>query len=132
MFQIYLMDIHIWYTLLSAIIGGVMGARSRLGEVFISSQLQQIFSLHMLISCSFVCTTYSMHIDTVIVCFMVIRGKCLKILWNNILYSPILLLLFTSPIYIFIYLSLHSFIFLLISLHYSCHVLEHICISCSS
>ncbi|KAK9926738.1 hypothetical protein M0R45_023951 [Rubus argutus] len=29
---IYLMDIHIWYTLLSAIIGGVMGARSRLGE----------------------------------------------------------------------------------------------------
>ncbi|BFG32377.1 hypothetical protein CerSpe_186510 [Prunus speciosa] len=30
---IYLMDIHIWYTLLSAIIGGVMGARSRLGEI---------------------------------------------------------------------------------------------------
>lgn len=31
--QIYLMDIHIWYTLLSAIVGGVMGARGRLGEV---------------------------------------------------------------------------------------------------
>lgn len=31
--QIYLMDIHIWYTLLSAICGAVMGARARLGEV---------------------------------------------------------------------------------------------------
>lgn len=31
--QIYLMDIHIWYTLLSAIYGAVMGARARLGEV---------------------------------------------------------------------------------------------------
>ncbi|KAL9235580.1 hypothetical protein vseg_010326 [Gypsophila vaccaria] len=30
---IYLMDIHIWYTLLSALLGGVMGARSRLGEI---------------------------------------------------------------------------------------------------
>lgn len=30
---IYLMDIHIWYTLLSAIVGGVMGARGRLGEI---------------------------------------------------------------------------------------------------
>ncbi|XP_062116060.1 callose synthase 10 isoform X2 [Humulus lupulus] len=30
---IYLMDIHIWYTLLSAVIGGVMGARARLGEI---------------------------------------------------------------------------------------------------
>ncbi|KAL5750690.1 hypothetical protein ACOSP7_025293 [Xanthoceras sorbifolium] len=30
---IYLMDLHIWYTLLSAIIGGVMGARGRLGEI---------------------------------------------------------------------------------------------------
>lgn len=30
---IYLMDIHIWYTILSAIIGGVMGARARLGEI---------------------------------------------------------------------------------------------------
>ncbi|KAK9734060.1 hypothetical protein RND81_04G111900 [Saponaria officinalis] len=30
---IYLMDIHIWYTLLSALIGGVMGARSKLGEI---------------------------------------------------------------------------------------------------
>ncbi|WVZ58008.1 hypothetical protein U9M48_008324 [Paspalum notatum var. saurae] len=29
---IYLMDIHIWYTLLSALVGGVMGARDRLGE----------------------------------------------------------------------------------------------------
>lgn len=28
------MDIHIWYTVLSAIVGGVMGARARLGEVF--------------------------------------------------------------------------------------------------
>ncbi|XP_076901976.1 callose synthase 10-like [Bidens hawaiensis] len=31
--SIYIMDIHIWYTLLSAIIGGVMGARARLGEI---------------------------------------------------------------------------------------------------
>ncbi|XP_022769983.1 callose synthase 10 isoform X3 [Durio zibethinus] len=30
---IYVMDIHIWYTVLSAIIGGVMGARARLGEI---------------------------------------------------------------------------------------------------
>ncbi|KAL2242955.1 UNVERIFIED_CONTAM: Callose synthase 10 [Sesamum indicum] len=30
---IYLMDIHIWYTLLSAIYGAVMGARARLGEI---------------------------------------------------------------------------------------------------
>ncbi|CAI9112991.1 OLC1v1013507C1 [Oldenlandia corymbosa var. corymbosa] len=30
---IYLMDIHIWYTLLSAIVGAVMGARARLGEI---------------------------------------------------------------------------------------------------
>ncbi|KAA8540725.1 hypothetical protein F0562_024356 [Nyssa sinensis] len=30
---IYLMDIHIWYTILSAIVGGVMGARARLGEI---------------------------------------------------------------------------------------------------
>ncbi|KAI5664996.1 hypothetical protein M9H77_24319 [Catharanthus roseus] len=30
---IYLMDIHIWYTLLSAIVGAVMGARLRLGEI---------------------------------------------------------------------------------------------------
>jgi hypothetical protein len=28
------MDIHIWYTLLSALVGGVMGARDRLGEVY--------------------------------------------------------------------------------------------------
>ncbi|VFQ97396.1 unnamed protein product [Cuscuta campestris] len=30
---IYIMDIHIWYTLLSAIVGGIMGARARLGEI---------------------------------------------------------------------------------------------------
>ncbi|KAK9726727.1 hypothetical protein RND81_05G233500 [Saponaria officinalis] len=30
---IYIMDIHIWYTLLSALVGGVMGARDRLGEI---------------------------------------------------------------------------------------------------
>lgn len=30
------MDILIWYTLLSAIVGGVKGARARLGEVLIS------------------------------------------------------------------------------------------------
>ncbi|KAK9278786.1 hypothetical protein L1049_028364 [Liquidambar formosana] len=30
---IYLMDIHIWYTILSAIVGGVMGAQARLGEI---------------------------------------------------------------------------------------------------
>lgn len=28
------MDIHIWYTVLSAIVGGVLGARGRLGEVY--------------------------------------------------------------------------------------------------
>ena len=32
--QIYLMDIHIWYTIMSAVVGGVMGARARLGEVY--------------------------------------------------------------------------------------------------
>ncbi|GMH21528.1 hypothetical protein Nepgr_023370 [Nepenthes gracilis] len=30
---IYLMDIYIWYTVLSALVGGVMGARDRLGEI---------------------------------------------------------------------------------------------------
>ncbi|KAM4115429.1 hypothetical protein ACJW30_04G149600 [Castanea mollissima] len=30
---IYLMDIHIWYTLLSAVVGGIKGARARLGEI---------------------------------------------------------------------------------------------------
>ncbi|XP_017251756.1 callose synthase 10 isoform X2 [Daucus carota subsp. sativus] len=30
---IYLLDIYIWYTLLSAIVGGVIGARARLGEL---------------------------------------------------------------------------------------------------
>ncbi|KAF5206729.1 Callose synthase [Thalictrum thalictroides] len=30
---IYIMDIHIWYTLLSALVGGLMGARSHLGEI---------------------------------------------------------------------------------------------------
>ncbi|KAH9624592.1 hypothetical protein KSS87_007864 [Heliosperma pusillum] len=30
---IYIMDMHIWYTLLSALVGGVMGARQRLGEI---------------------------------------------------------------------------------------------------
>ncbi|XP_031502410.1 callose synthase 10 isoform X1 [Nymphaea colorata] len=30
---IYLLDLHIWYTLLSALIGGIMGARARLGEI---------------------------------------------------------------------------------------------------
>ncbi|KAK9090225.1 hypothetical protein Sjap_023402 [Stephania japonica] len=30
---IYLMDCHIWHTLLSAIVGGVIGARARLGEI---------------------------------------------------------------------------------------------------
>lgn len=29
------MDLHIWYTLLSAIVGGVKGAQARLGEVSI-------------------------------------------------------------------------------------------------
>ncbi|KAL9267094.1 Callose synthase 10-like protein [Drosera capensis] len=29
---IYLMDIHIWYTIMSALVGGVIGARDRLGE----------------------------------------------------------------------------------------------------
>ncbi|CAL9079246.1 unnamed protein product [Musa textilis] len=32
-FAIYLMDIHIWYTLLSALVGGLLGALGRLGEI---------------------------------------------------------------------------------------------------
>ncbi|WOL18279.1 callose synthase 10 [Canna indica] len=32
-FAIYLMDIHIWYTLLSALVGGLLGALARLGEI---------------------------------------------------------------------------------------------------
>ncbi|KAK7281994.1 hypothetical protein RIF29_10435 [Crotalaria pallida] len=30
---IYLMDLHIWHTVMSAIVGGVIGARARLGEI---------------------------------------------------------------------------------------------------
>ncbi|RZC85632.1 hypothetical protein C5167_026304 [Papaver somniferum] len=40
---IYIMDIHIWYTLLSAIIGGVMGARARLGEIRTLEMLHKRF-----------------------------------------------------------------------------------------
>ncbi|KAJ3672614.1 hypothetical protein LUZ60_007335 [Juncus effusus] len=32
-FAIYVMDLQIWYTLLSALVGGIMGARARLGEI---------------------------------------------------------------------------------------------------
>ncbi|KAJ3690938.1 hypothetical protein LUZ61_020102 [Rhynchospora tenuis] len=32
-FAIYIMDLHIWYTLCSALIGGVMGAVARIGEI---------------------------------------------------------------------------------------------------
>ncbi|KAJ8465898.1 hypothetical protein OPV22_028450 [Ensete ventricosum] len=32
-FAIYLMDIHIWYTVLSALVGGLLGALARLGEI---------------------------------------------------------------------------------------------------
>lgn len=39
------MDIHIWYTLLSALVGGIKGARARLGEV--RSRIADMF----LISC---------------------------------------------------------------------------------
>jgi hypothetical protein len=37
------MDIHIWYTLLSALVGGVMGARDRLGEVYLFFQVLALF-----------------------------------------------------------------------------------------
>ncbi|KAL6641747.1 hypothetical protein ACP70R_019928 [Stipagrostis hirtigluma subsp. patula] len=40
---IYLMDIHIWYTLLSALVGGVMGARDRLGEIRTIEMLHKRF-----------------------------------------------------------------------------------------
>ncbi|ONK58964.1 uncharacterized protein A4U43_C08F1540 [Asparagus officinalis] len=42
-FAIYLMDIHIWYTLLSALIGGLIGARARLGEIRSLEMLQKRF-----------------------------------------------------------------------------------------
>ncbi|KAH0461335.1 hypothetical protein IEQ34_008910 [Dendrobium chrysotoxum] len=41
--QIYLMDIHIWYTLLSALVGGLIGARARLGEIRSIEMLQKRF-----------------------------------------------------------------------------------------
>ncbi|KAK2968255.1 hypothetical protein RJ640_030305 [Escallonia rubra] len=48
---IYIMDIHIWYTLLSAVVGGVMGARARLGEsrvkAIILTVILQIRSVEM-------------------------------------------------------------------------------------
>jgi callose synthase len=31
--QIYLLDIHVFYTIMSAIVGFLLGARERLGEV---------------------------------------------------------------------------------------------------
>jgi len=37
------MDIHIWYTLLSALVGGVMGARDRLGEIRSIEMLRKRF-----------------------------------------------------------------------------------------
>ncbi|MCL7026736.1 hypothetical protein MKW94_027145 [Papaver nudicaule] len=40
---IYIMDIHIWYTLLSALIGGLMGARARLGEIRTIEMLHKRF-----------------------------------------------------------------------------------------
>lgn len=42
-FAIYLMDIHIWYTLLSALVGGLIGARARLGEIRSIEMLQKRF-----------------------------------------------------------------------------------------
>ncbi|PKA50093.1 Callose synthase 10 [Apostasia shenzhenica] len=42
-FAIYLMDIHIWYTILSALIGGLLGARARLGELRSIQMLQKRF-----------------------------------------------------------------------------------------
>ncbi|KAM0935660.1 putative 1,3-beta-glucan synthase [Dioscorea sansibarensis] len=40
---VYLMDILIWYTLLSALIGGLIGARARLGEIRSLDMLQKRF-----------------------------------------------------------------------------------------
>jgi hypothetical protein len=47
------MDIYIWYTLLSALVGGVMGARDRLGEVYSlkswpCSCIQMLSAMHTL------------------------------------------------------------------------------------
>ncbi|KAG0453842.1 hypothetical protein HPP92_025146 [Vanilla planifolia] len=42
-FAVYLMDIHIWYTLLSAFVGGLIGARARLGEIRSIEMLQKRF-----------------------------------------------------------------------------------------
>ncbi|CAA6653832.1 unnamed protein product [Spirodela intermedia] len=40
---IYLMDIHIFYTLLSALVGGIKGARARLGEIRSNEMLHKRF-----------------------------------------------------------------------------------------
>lgn len=42
------MDVHIFYTLLSAVVGGVMGARGRLGEVSLLSLLYQLLILYLI------------------------------------------------------------------------------------
>jgi hypothetical protein len=49
------MDIHIWYTLLSALVGGVMGARDRLGEVYIYSFMSwSCFWIQVLINYAYI------------------------------------------------------------------------------
>ncbi|KAL4178545.1 hypothetical protein AMTRI_Chr13g115600 [Amborella trichopoda] len=40
---IYILDIHIWYTLLSALVGGIIGARARLGEIRSLEMLRKRF-----------------------------------------------------------------------------------------
>ncbi|KAJ1692919.1 hypothetical protein LUZ63_009617 [Rhynchospora breviuscula] len=42
-FAIYIMDLHIWYTLCSALVGGMMGAAARIGEIRSIDMLQRRF-----------------------------------------------------------------------------------------
>ncbi|KAJ4775037.1 GLUCAN SYNTHASE-LIKE 8 family protein [Rhynchospora pubera] len=42
-FAIYIMDLHIWYTLCSALVGGIMGAAARIGEIRSIDMLQRRF-----------------------------------------------------------------------------------------
>lgn len=41
--QIYLLDIHIFYTLVSAFLGFLLGARDRLGEVSVATYISMAY-----------------------------------------------------------------------------------------
>ena len=47
--QIYLLDIHIFYTLVSAFLGFLLGARDRLGEVSVLHFLSKLRYKNMLL-----------------------------------------------------------------------------------